>query len=131
LPFHVNYADRLFEDFGGIESARRGVEQVVFQQKANKAVDHSIIAGVWRKTVLSGYLSAWDTVEHELLDRVNREKAIAFLERVAGFRRNAPTDNIETVQDVTYDAKRSTELVSQPTILSPQGIDAYIRDLCA
>jgi hypothetical protein len=77
------------------------------------------------------YISAWEAVERELLDRTGREKAMAFLERVAGFRRNAPTDNIETVIEVVYDAKKSTELISQPPILSPHAIDAYVRDLCA
>jgi hypothetical protein len=126
----VNYADRLFEKFGGIDSARNGVQQVLLLQRANTAVDHSVVATVW-KSVLSGYITAWTSVERELSDRVNRETAVAFLERVAGFRRNAPTDNIETVIEVAHDAKRSTELVSQPSILSSHGISAYLRDLTA
>src|SRR5579884_3596419 len=89
LPFHVNYADRLFESCGGIESARRGVEQIVAAQKAGGDLDYAAIRNAWR-TVLAGYIGAWSAVERNLLDRMGREDAMVFLERVAGFRPNAP-----------------------------------------
>jgi hypothetical protein len=129
LPFHVNYADRLFEEFGGVEEARKAVAQVQVLQKPGQSPDFSVVHKVWSQSLHAGYVRAWDAVERKLLDRVNRENAIKMLERIAGFRSNAPTDSIETVQDVAYDAKRSTELVSSPSILSQPGFQSYLREL--
>lgn len=129
LPFHVNYADRLFEEFGGIEEARKAVEQVRTLQKPGRSPDFNVVYKVWRQYLHSGYVRAWDKVEQELMDRVNQENTIKLLKRIAGFRPNAPTDSIETVQDVAYDAKRSTELVSSPGILSQPGFQSYLREL--
>ena len=129
LPFHVNYADRLFEEFGGIETARTGIEEVASRQKSGVAVIHSVVEIAWRQTVLPGYVRAWEAVERNLQDRVNRENAVKLLERIAGFRRKAPTDSIETVMDVAYDAKRSTEIVSRPGPLTLPGFEAFLREL--
>jgi len=129
LPFHVNYADRLFEKFGGIAAVRKAIEQVHLLQPPGRPPAYHVVTDVWRRTLLPGYVEAWEQVEHALQDSVNQENAIELLERIAGFRRNAPTDSIETVQDVAYDAKRSTELVSSPSILSPPGFQSYLREL--
>jgi hypothetical protein len=51
------------------------------------------------------------------------------LERIAGFRNNAPTDSIELVQECSYDAQRSTELLSSSAILSQPGFQSYLRQL--
>lgn len=129
LPFHVNYADRLFEELGGIEAVRKGIGEAVGRQMPGVAVSHAVVHDAWRQTVLPGYVGAWEAVERELLDRVNRENAVRLLERIAGFRRNAPTDSIETVMDVAYDAKRSTELVSVPGAISRPGFDAFLQQI--
>ena len=129
LPFHVNYADRLFEELGGVEASRKGIEAVASRQKLGKPVHHAVVQTAWRQTVWVDYQRAWESVESKLQDRINRESATNFLERVAGFRRNAPTDSIETVMDVAYDAKRSTELVSSPAPLSLPGFEAILQQL--
>ena len=129
LPFHVNYADRLFEEYGGIEAARLAVEQVLSLQTPGQPADYTLVAAVWRQTAFPGYLRAWYTVEHSLQHRINRENAIGLLERIAGFRRNAPSDSIEIVQDVVYDACRSTLLTSLPSVLSPPGFEWYLHEL--
>jgi hypothetical protein len=126
LPFHVNYADRLFEELGGIDAARRGLETVIARQPAGAPIAPAAIGAAWQ-TVHTAYVQAWQTVERELLDRVNRENAAAFFERTAGVRPTAPTDTIETAMDVVYDAKRSTELVSMPPALSQPGIDHFMH----
>jgi len=69
--------DRLFRALRCIEAAQKGVEPVVSRQKANVVVDHSLIANVWRQTVLSGYIGAWDEVERKLLDRWPRRSEMA------------------------------------------------------
>lgn len=129
LPFHVNYADRLFEEFGGIEGARKAVGQVYTLQRPGQNPDFKVVYNVWRQYLHPGYVRAWETVEQRLQDRVNRENTIQLLERIAGFRNHAPTDSIELVQDVAYDAQRSTELVSSPAILSQPGFQSYLRQL--
>jgi hypothetical protein len=129
LPFHVNYADRLFEEFGGIEEAKKAVAQVYTLQRPGQNPDFKVVYSVWRQYLHPGYVRAWDTVEQQLQDRVNRENTIKLLERIAGFRNNAPTDSIEIVQDVAYDAQRSTELESSPAILSQPGFQYYLGQL--
>jgi hypothetical protein len=129
LPFHVNYADELFEDCGGIEAARKGIEEVTLRQTPGGTLTYAAVQIPWRETVLVGYVRAWEAVERRLQDRVNQENAIQLAERIAGFRSNAPTDSIETVMDVAYDAKRSTELVSLPGPMSLPGFEAFLGQL--
>ncbi len=129
LPFHVNYADSRFEECGGIEAARRGIEEVTLRQKPGAAVTHEAVHIPWRETVLVGYIRAWESVERELNDRINRENAMQLQRRIAGYRDNAPKDTIETVMDVAYDAKRSTELVSRPGPMTPPGFKQFLDQL--
>ena len=119
----------MFEEFGGIEEARKAVGQVYTLQRPGQNPDFKVVYNVWRQYLHPGYVRAWETVEQQLQDRLNRENTIKLLERIAGFRNNAPTDSIELVQDVAYDAQRSTELVSSPAILSQPGFHSYLRQL--
>ena len=129
LPLHVNHADRLFEKHGGIETARQAVEEVASRQKPGVTVTHSIVEIAWRQTVLPGYIRAWDAVERQLQDDVNKENVAQFRERISRSRPLAPTDTIETVMDVAYDAKRSTMLVAVPGPLSRPGFEAFLGQL--
>ena len=129
LPLHVNHADRLFEKHGGIETARQAVEEVASRQKPGVMVTHSIVEIAWRQTALPGYVRAWETVERRLQDDVNRETAAQLRARISQVRPLAPTDTIETVMDVAYDAKRSTVLVSVPGPLSRPGFEAFLGQL--
>jgi hypothetical protein len=130
LPFHVNYADRLFEELGGIEAARAAVEYVASNQKVNAAaVDRALVEHAWRTIAFPGYVGAYQNVQRELDGRVNQESAIGLHDRIAQFRPNAPTDNIEAVQDVAGDALRSTILVSSPPLLSPEGFSYWVAKL--
>jgi hypothetical protein len=129
LPFHVNYADGLFEDCGGIDAARAGIEEVTVRQKPGAPVTYAAVQISWRETVLVGYVRAWEAVERKLQDRINQETIVQLAARIAGFRTTAPKDSIETVMDVAYDAKRSTELVSLPGPISPPGFQAFLGQL--
>jgi len=115
LPLYVNYADRLFEEFGGIESARRAVEYAASAQKIDCPIDISLVANAWQSIAWPGYIRAYETAERELLGRVNRD--------------NAPTDNIEAVQDVVFDAVHSTRLVSVPPTLTAGGFTAWLEQI--
>lgn len=121
LFLHVNYTDQLFEDRGGIEAARKGLQVVAHHQRSGAPVSHHVAWSAWDDIVRPGYVGAWQRTAESVLGRINDESTKQFLARVKGYKPSAPTHDLETAVEVAFEAKRFTEQLSTPSLLTVPG----------
>lgn len=123
LTFEVNYADCLFEDFGGVASAVEAVRYVAKEQGRGEPVSQAVIEHGVLNVALPGYQRAYELAAAELLSRVNQEDMLKMHARSAKHMDKplSPTLNLEAIQDLVYDLSRFTMIV-QPRRLMPVAV---------
>lgn len=108
LPRLANHADSRFEVLGAADSLVSAIRFVIREQQVKVPVDYDVFRHGLIGVALSGYKAAYEKVCDEFVDRLNAESPEKLFTRIAGFRANAPTHNLEGALEAASDLRSYT-----------------------